>query len=50
LLIPVPGEMLDRLTRMGPAQGVVPARLGPKLEGSDPDRTGCSEKAANLGS
>lgn len=50
LLVPVPGEMLDQLARMRPAQSVVPAGLGPKLEGSNPQVTGRSEKAPNLGS
>ena len=50
LLVPVPGEMLDRLARMRPAQGVAPACLGPKLEGSNPQVTVRSEKAPNLGS
>jgi hypothetical protein len=50
LLVPVPGEMLNRLARMRPAQGVAPACLGPKLEGSNPQLTGPSEKAPNLGS
>ena len=42
LLVPVPGEMLDPLARMRP--GVVPPRLGPKLEGSNPHGTRHSEK------
>jgi hypothetical protein len=50
LLMPVPSGMLDRLARMRPAQGVVSARLGPKLEGSNPHRTGRSERTGNLGS
>jgi hypothetical protein len=50
LLIPVLGAMLDRLKRMRHAQGVVPARLGPKLESSNPQVTGRCEKVANLGS
>ena len=50
LLIPVPGEMLDRLKRMSPVQGGVAARLERTLEGSNPHRTGRSEEAGNLGS
>jgi hypothetical protein len=48
VLVPVPGEMLDRLARMRPAQGVVSARLGPKLEGSNPQVTGRSKGAPNF--
>jgi hypothetical protein len=36
LLVPLPGEMLDGLARMRPAQGVAPACLRPNLEGSNP--------------
>jgi hypothetical protein len=50
LLVPVPGEMLDQLKGMRPVQGVVAAPRGPKLEGSNPHRTGRSKDAENLGS
>ncbi|MGF9762484.1 hypothetical protein AAII07_45700 [Microvirga sp. 0TCS3.31] len=36
LLVLVPGEMLDRLKGVRPVQGVVAARVEPKLDGSNP--------------
>lgn len=50
LLLPVPDEMLDRLTRMRPAQGVAPVHPGPKLEGGKPQLTGWSNRAPEPGS